>query len=129
MQPDYRSPLQTDQRPGPPFSRGNLLKRPQPFHLWNETGKSESLNRQDSQELDITKLPTRKQPRVTLTPEDLLPFEQLDEQLTADLDLSSIGTMKLMQLSGVLWAVRVPERGTAPGTASTSGYGSTFGTG
>lgn len=56
-----------------------------------------------------------------LTPEQLLPFEQLDERLTADLDLSSMGTMRLMQLSGMLRAVRVPETRTPPGPVSDAG--------
>src|SRR5579885_1154003 len=116
MQPDYRSPLQTGQRP--PHSRGRLLKRPQPFHVPDETAGGGS-NRQ--YELDIAQMPTRKQRRVMLTPEELRPFEQLDEQLAAGLDLSSMGTMRLMQLSGMLRAVRMPEMRTPPGPVSSNG--------
>ncbi|HLI09716.1 MAG TPA: lysylphosphatidylglycerol synthase transmembrane domain-containing protein [Ktedonobacteraceae bacterium] len=99
------------------------MKRPQPFHLQppgerEQIAQGQGSNRQASYEFDVSQLPTRKQPRVTLTLEELLPFEQLDEQLTADLDLSSMGTMKLMQLSGMLQAVRIPEQRTAQGSAT-----------
>ncbi len=133
MQPDYRYPLPTDQRSNSPISHGKLLRRPQPFHLLplqqtEETTQGEALHRQQPYEVDITQFPTRKQPRVTLSLAELLPFEQLDEELTADLDLSSMGTMKLMQLSGVLRAVRVPEQQSATSSARSFLNGSTPGT-
>ncbi len=118
MQPDYRSSLQTGQRPSPPHARGRLLKRPQPFYSPDETA-GDGLHRQ--YELDIAQMPTRKQPRIMLTSEELRPFEQLDEELTADLDLSSMGTMRLMQLSGMLRAVRVPEMRTPADPVSSNG--------
>lgn len=118
MQPDYRSPLQPNQHPDPSFAGGKPLRRPQPFRLQPFDEPEEPV--QEAYEFDITQFPTRKQPGVTLTIEKLLPFEQLDEQLTAGLDLSSMGTMKLMQLSGILQAVRVAEQETTASSASSS---------
>ncbi len=114
MQSNDRSPTLTRHRPSRPFRRVRLVSHPQPFLFQDETWKCDSVHNPGHDAVDVTTLPMRKQAKITLAPEDLLPYEQLDEQLAADLDISSMSTITLMQLSGAIQAIRLLPDGTVP---------------
>jgi len=117
MQSNDRSPTLPHHRPSRPFRRVRLASYPQLLLSQDHTWKRNSIHNPGHDPVDVATLPTRE----PLAPEDLLPYEQLDEQLAADLDISSMSTIKLMQLSGMTQAVRllpdatVPRRGGATG--------------
>jgi len=121
MQTNDRSPTLTRHRPSRPFRRVKLVSHPQPFLFHDETWKCDSVHNPGHDAVDVATLPMRKQAKITLAPEDLLPYEQLDEQLAADLDISSMSTITLMQLSGEIQAIRLLPDGTMPCRGGASG--------
>src|ERR687888_436901 len=88
----------------PPGS-GNLMKRPPPFR---KIALSEIDHDEEHGQLDVPSLPTTKlssrlanrgaaaRPDFALTPQD---YQQIDDQIEEDLDLSNMSTVNLMQLS------------------------------
>ena len=144
MHLDNQYQVPTHQRQNSHQKRKGLFKQPQPFLLHENMPKDGYQLQPEHADVDIATLPTRKHEKITLNPEQLLPYQRLDEELAADLDTSHMSTVKLMQLSGRLRAIRyTPARpasaspnnnGFAPGwqagptpyVASPSYYGSTF---
>src|SRR5450631_2550678 len=105
MQPENPNTRSGPGQPGP--GSGRLFKAPQPF-LHHDLG----VNEQDQLVvlLDVADQPTQRYAAVS--PADTrarLPYQQLDAELEADFDFNNMNTMRLMQLSGMLQAVHVPQ--------------------
>jgi uncharacterized protein (TIRG00374 family) len=78
----------------------SLFKHPHEFLRNDEIWNDESLYQND--DLDLPALPTQ------LLASDAAPriYDQLDKELTNDLDLSSMSTVQLMQFSSVMQSIR-----------------------
>ena len=116
-----RSSTLTRHRPIQPFRRVRLVSHLQQFLSQDDTWKCDSVHNPGHDPVDVATPSTRKQAKITLAPEDLNLYEQMDEQLATDLEISSMSTIKLMQLSGMTQAVRLLPDGTVPRRGGATG--------
>lgn len=103
MQNDKRSALPSDRH----RRTGGFIKPPQPFLHDEEIHAKRGAHTP----YDITVQPTvrlQELPRLPNTP-NALNYQTLEEQFEEDLDLSRMSTVHLMQLSGVMRAIRLPQ--------------------
>src|SRR5689334_18306621 len=112
MQLEDRSPTTIPYTPRPPSTPSGLFKHPHEFllddhALAQDTGEDLEL---EAHALDLTVQPTLKLPRVSspISLDNLSTYEDLDEQLIPDLDTHRMSPVELMQISGLLQAVRIP---------------------
>jgi uncharacterized protein (TIRG00374 family) len=113
MHPEDKSPTTVPYTPRPPARTSGLFKHPHQF-LFDEyagtqdTGDDIEL---ETHALDFTAQPTLKIPRVhsPISLDNLSSYEDLDDQLVPDLDTHRMSPMELMQISGLLQAVRIPQ--------------------
>jgi uncharacterized protein (TIRG00374 family) len=103
MQLDDHSNTATQYVPKQSQPSRNLFRHPHQF-FDDEVGEPKT----GHHFWDIAALPTRKQE--CISSEDVADYEQLDELLAPDLDTSRMSTVRLMQISGMIQAVRVPTK-------------------
>ena len=96
----------------PPASLSGLFKHPHQFYdddPWTQdTGEDLEL---EQHSLDITVQPTLKMARISspITLDNLSSYDDLDDQLVPDLETHRMSNLELMQISGLLRAVRIPQ--------------------
>jgi uncharacterized protein (TIRG00374 family) len=99
----------------PPVNLSGLFKHPHQFYddypRVQDTGEDLELEPPLFDTLDITAQPTLKMPRISspISLDNLSSYDDLDEQLIPELDTHRMSNVELMQISGLLRAVRIPE--------------------
>jgi uncharacterized protein (TIRG00374 family) len=113
MHPEDKSPTTIPYTPRPPSSPSGLFKHPHQFLFDDYTGTQDTGDdlELETHALDFTAQPTLKIPRVhsPISLDNLSSYEDLDDQLVPDLDTHRMSPMELMQISGLLQAVRIPQ--------------------
>lgn len=113
MHPEDKSPTTIPYTPRPPSSPSGLFKHPHQFLFDDYAGTQDTGDdlELDTHALDFTAQPTLKIPRVhsPISLDNLSSYEDLDDQLVPDLDTHHMSPMELMQISGLLQAVRIPQ--------------------
>lgn len=110
-----RPPTTIPQTPQPPTNFSGLFKHPHQFYddfpRIQDTGEDLELEQPYFGTLDITAQPTLKIPRIAspISLDNLSSYDDLDEQLIPDLETHRMSNVELMQISGLLRAVRIPE--------------------
>lgn len=110
-----RPPTVIPQTPLPPTNLSGLFKQPRQFYDdypdIQDTGENLELEPPYFGTLDITARPTLKMPRIStpISLDNLSSYDDLDEQLIPDLETHRMSNVELMQISGLLRAVRIPE--------------------
>ncbi len=99
--------MQQDKRPQTPYKiPKSLFKHPHQFlrddEIWTD---AELWSTSEGNAADVAERPTVTLPFTSET----LTYEQLDERLEGGLGLSSMSTMHLMQLSGMMQAIQTPK--------------------
>jgi uncharacterized protein (TIRG00374 family) len=107
-----RLPEPIPHTPMPPERFSGLFKHPHQFFddypRVQDTGEDLEL---EQHALDITVQPTLKMPRIAapISLDNLSSYNDLDEQLIPDLETHRMSNVELMQISGLLRAVRIPQ--------------------
>lgn len=128
MQLDDRSPTTTPYTPRPPRTPSGLFKHPHDFlfddHSYTQdTGDDLEI---EAHSLDFAAQPTLKLPRISsssrapISLDNLATYEDLDDQLIPDLDANRMSPVELMQISGLLQAVRIPQTPQSGAAATTT---------
>jgi uncharacterized protein (TIRG00374 family) len=113
MHLEDKSPTTIPYTPRPPSSPSGLFKHPHQFLFDDYAGTQDTGDdlELETHALDFAAQPTLKIPRVhsPISLDNLSSYEDLDDQLVPDLDTHHMSPVELMQISGLLQAVRIPQ--------------------